>query len=228
MSRKNRLAPPGYWLHITPRGNDRQRVFLTDADRQYFVALMAIRSEERAVRIAAYGLMSNHFHLVAVGDQADAVSLFMMDLNGLYATYRNATHRHTGRVWQGRFYSAVLDPAHGATALRYTERNAVRARMVARAEDGEWSSARAHLGLAPTPAWLDTREFAQNWPSPEDWRESLGIQSGETDRREAAALRLATRHDTAFGSPEFVEEMERKYGVQLRAKPLRKLGSKTL
>ena len=126
-----------------------------------------------------------------------------------------------GRVWQGRFYSAVLDPAHWATALRHTELNPVRARMVARAEDGEWSSARAHLGLAPTPAWLDTREFAQNWPSPEDWRESLGTQSGETDRREAPALRLATRHDTAFGSPEFVEKMERKYGVlQWHAKPL--------
>ena len=73
MSRKNRFAPPGYWLHVTQRGNDKQRVFVTDADREYFVALMAIRSEERAVRIAHYGLMSNHFHLVAVGDQADAV-----------------------------------------------------------------------------------------------------------------------------------------------------------
>ena len=113
--------------------------------------------------------MSNHFHLVAVGDQADAVSLFMMDLNGLYATHRNVTHRQTGRVWQGRFYSAVFYPAHWATALRYTELNPVRARMVARAEDWEWSSARAHLGLASTPAWLDTREFAQNWPSLEDF-----------------------------------------------------------
>ena len=53
MSRKNRFAPPGYWLYITQRGNDKQRVFLTDADREYFVAPMAIRSEERALRIAA-------------------------------------------------------------------------------------------------------------------------------------------------------------------------------
>ncbi len=64
MSRKNRFAPPGYRLHIKQRGNDKQRVFLTDADREYFVALMALRSEERTVRIAAYGLMSNHFQLV--------------------------------------------------------------------------------------------------------------------------------------------------------------------
>ena len=57
-------------------------------------------------------------------------------------------------------------------------------------------------------------------PASWDWRKSLGTQSGETHRPEAEALRLAKRHDTAFGSPEFVEEMERKYGVQLQAKPL--------
>ena len=71
----------------------------------------------------------------------------MMDLNGLYATYRNATHRHTGRVWQGRFYSAVLDPAHWATALRYTELSPVRARMVARA-GARSSGVGAHAGVA--------------------------------------------------------------------------------
>ena len=113
----------------------------------------------------------------------------------MYATHRNVTHRHTGRVWQGRFYSVVLDPAHWATAIRYAELNPVRARMVARAEDWEWSSARAHLGLCSTPAWLDTREFAQNW-SPEDWRESLATLT----RREAAARRrwlLATMRRSA-------------------------------
>ena len=121
--------------------------------------------------------MSNHFHLVAVGDQADAVLLFMMDLNGLYATHRNVTHRHTGRVWQERFDSAILDPAHVATALRYTELNPVRARMVVRAEDGEWSSARAHLGLAPPSAWLDTREFAAKLAQPR----RLARESGDVD-----------------------------------------------
>ena len=59
-------------------------------------------SEERAVRLSAYTILSNHFHLVATSDKEDAVSLFMMDVNGQYAAYRNRTHNHTGRVWQGR------------------------------------------------------------------------------------------------------------------------------
>jgi putative transposase len=160
--------------------------------------------------------MSNHFHLVAIGDQPDAISLFMMDVNGAYAMYRNATHRHTGRLWQGRFFASVLDESHWATALRYVDLNPVRARIVGRAEDYAWSSARAHLGLAPTPDWLDLHQFRQHWPTPANWQESLTTLT----RREAAALRLATRHDTALGSDDFVQRLERTYAVQLRAKPL--------
>ena len=54
MSRKNRFVPPGHWLHITQQGNNK-RVFLTDADRESFVVLMALRSEKRGGRIVAYG-----------------------------------------------------------------------------------------------------------------------------------------------------------------------------
>ena len=91
--------------------------------------------------------MSNHFHLVAVGDRQDAISHFMREVNGQYATYRNATQRTTGRVWQNRFYSCVLDDSHWETALRYVELNPARARTSARlaktAEDYRWSSNRA-------------------------------------------------------------------------------------
>ena len=82
-------------------------------DRQRFLDLVEQHSEERDVRVAAYTLMSNHFHLIAVGDQQDAISNFMMEVNGQYATYRNATQRTTGRVWQNRFYSCVLDDSLG-------------------------------------------------------------------------------------------------------------------
>ena len=58
----------------------------------------------------------------------------MMQVNGQYATYRNATQRTTGRLWQHRFYSCVLDDAHWETALRYVELNAVRGRLAKKAE----------------------------------------------------------------------------------------------
>ena len=98
MARRLRFAPPGYWLHLTQRGNNQQPVFSNVADRRYFLGLLESRSEEREVRIAAYTLMTNHFHIVAAGDQVDASSLFMMDVNGQYAIYRNATQRTTGHL----------------------------------------------------------------------------------------------------------------------------------
>ena len=79
MPRKPRFAPPGYSLHITQRGNNRQPVFTTDADHHHFLNLLDTRSEERHVRLASYSLMWNHFHLVAVGDRPEAISRFMMD-----------------------------------------------------------------------------------------------------------------------------------------------------
>src|SRR5436190_22195936 len=98
MARKNRFAPPGFWLHITQRGNYRQPVFTRDADRQHFLDLVDTYSAERGVRIAAYSLMGNHYHLVATGDRPDAISLFMMNVNGFYARYRHAAQGRTGRL----------------------------------------------------------------------------------------------------------------------------------
>lgn len=119
------------------------------------------------------------------------------------------TRRH---VWQDRFFSCILDHAHYATALRYVELNAVRARIVESAADHRWSSARAHLGLEPPPEWLDTLEFGQRWTGPAQWEESLSTLT----RREIAAIRQATRHD----SDTFVDNLERTFAVQLRARPL--------
>lgn len=219
MPRKQRFAPPGYWLHLTQRGNKQHRIFTTDADRQYFLQLLETHSEQRAVRIAAYTLMPTHFHLVAAGDRPDAISLFMMDVNGRYASYRHSLERQTGRFWHGRFFSCVLEDSYWEAALRYVELNAMRARLVTTLDDFRWSSARVHLGLDSAPSWLDLALFQQRWEKPDSWRDALPTLT----RRQVADLRLATRHDTALGSDAFIAHLERVYDIQLRAKPLGKL-----
>lgn len=219
MPRKQRFAPPGYWLHLTQRGNKQHRIFTTDADRHHFLQLLEIHSEQRAVRIAAYTLMPTHFHLVAKGDRPDAISLFMMDVNGRYATYRNSQERQCGRFWQGRFYSCVLEDSYWEAALRSVELNALRARLVTNLEDFRWSSARAHLGLDLVPPWLELHRFQRSANEPNQWRQVLS----KSTRHEVAELRLATQHDAALGSDAFIANLERTYDIQLRAKPLSKL-----
>ena len=70
------------------------RVFLSDADRQY---LLAARSQERTVRVAAYTLMSNHFHPVAIGNQAERV-LQPRQSRQFRVTGQRARHR---QLWLG-------------------------------------------------------------------------------------------------------------------------------
>ena len=97
MPRKARFARPDTGSTL-PSAAITNSASSSDADRQYFLQLLETHSEQRAVRIAAYTLMSNHFHLVAVGDRPAAISLFMMDVNGRYATYRHALERRSGKV----------------------------------------------------------------------------------------------------------------------------------
>jgi putative transposase len=90
-------------------------------------------------------------------------------------------------------------------ALRYTELNPVRARMVARAEDYRWSTAAAHCGRAAADAWLDTEVFAAAW-TPTLWREYLG---GGQAEEELARIRENTHTGRPLGSAEFVSGLER-------------------
>ena len=104
----------------------------------------------------------------------------------------------------------------GKPLSAYVELNPVRARLAKSAEDHHWSSARAHLGLETPPEWLDVDQFRRRWPTPATWRDSLATLT----RREVAAVRRATRHDSALGSDEFLQNLERTYQIRLRALPI--------
>jgi hypothetical protein len=83
------------------------------------------------------------------------------------------------RLWQNRFYSCALDEVHLWTALRYVERDPVRAQLVTRPEDYFWSSAAAHVGYGARPALLDWEFYSRfrrtrnnglhYWPNPRNW-----------------------------------------------------------
>jgi len=75
--------------------------------------------------------------------------------------YFNAQRQRTGHLWQNRFYSCALDERHLRIALRYVERNPVRAQLVEHPAEYRWSSAAAHLGHKPAPPFLDLSFHAQ-------------------------------------------------------------------
>ena len=147
MARLPRIVVPGMPHHIRHRGNRRCVVFCDDGDRKTYLRILREQCVKFALRIWAYVLMTNHVHLIAVPSTADSLGAALRNAHGDYAEYFNAKHQQSGHLWGERFKSSVLDESYLWNAIRYVERNPVRAGMVGHAEDYRWSSAPGHCGL---------------------------------------------------------------------------------
>ena len=132
--------------HITQRGNHRERVFFEPGDREFFLWLLNVYARQYGVEVYAYCLMTNHVHLVVVPDEALTMHRALRAVHSQYAQRVNRMAGRSGHLWQGRYFSSPLDSNYFLNAVRYVELNPVRAGLVEKAEDYEWSSAPAHCG----------------------------------------------------------------------------------
>ncbi len=64
MARPLRIQYSGAYYHVMNRGNRGEDIFITDTDRSKFVAALAGSCETFSVKLIAYVLMANHFHLL--------------------------------------------------------------------------------------------------------------------------------------------------------------------
>jgi putative transposase len=206
MPRLARVIAHGVPHHITQRGNARRDVFDSDADRLAFLTLLRQYSILYPCSLVGYCLMSNHVHLIAIPHRADSLPALLRHTHGRYAAYLNARQGQSGHLWQGRYYSCPLDHAHLWMALRYVERNPVRARMVALPEDHPWSSAAAHCGRADRHSLLDLDFWCAEWTAA-SWQDFL-IDPADQEA-EAQRIRNSTHTGRPLGALPFVGEIER-------------------
>src|SRR6185312_4077801 len=136
-----------------------------------------------------------HVHLVVIPQKPHALAVAFKQTHGRYASYWNASHRSSGHAWQGRFYSCPLDTTHLWEALRYAERNPVRAGLVSKPEEWPWSSAAAHCGIADPDACLTMEPWSAQWTIAR-WRDFLS--QGETESQ-LSAIRQATHTGRPLG-----------------------------
>ncbi|HEV3218761.1 MAG TPA: transposase [Candidatus Acidoferrales bacterium] len=205
MARLPRIVAVNTAHHVTQRGNARQSILSGDAERMVYLELLQENLKLYQVSLLGYCLMSNHVHLIVVPHEAAALATALKQTHGRYASYWNAAHNSSGHVWQGRFYSCPLDTAHLWIALRYTELNPQRAKLVTEAAAWTWSSAAAHSALRQPPAWLDMEIWSERW-SAESWREFLA--SSEPDDQ-LTAIRQCTHSGRPLGTPDFVHSLEK-------------------
>ena len=213
MPRIARIVVPEIPYHIVQRGNRREVVFFFEEDRNYYLKLLLLYSRQHGLHVKGYCLMTNHVHLVAVPDKESTLCDVLKPVHLRYAQHVNWTHGVTGHVWQGRFFSCGLDDAHYVQALRYVERNPVRAGLVRRAEDYPWSSAAGHCGLREDVLAPDTGLLTEKMG---DWRAFLA--EGELGE-ETNQLRMHTRTGRPLGGEMFLNLLETLLNRTVRPKP---------
>ena len=146
MARPLRIEYPGAVYHVTSRGNEKKPVFKNDHDRENFLNALQHVNKRYNWTCHAYCLMTNHYHLLIETPEGN-LSIGMRQLNGVYTQLFNKCHGKTGHLFQGRYKAILIQKdSHLLEVCRYVVLNPVRARMIEKPEDYEWSSYRATAG----------------------------------------------------------------------------------
>ena len=212
MSRLPRLSVPGYPHHVIQRGNNRQPIFASLADRQFFLELLEQNAKKFAVQLHAYVLMDNHFHLLATPQADDSLPQMMQAVGRRYVRYYNDSQGRSGTLWEGRYKSTVIQTdRYFLACMVYIDLNPVRAGLVAQARDYPWSSHSHYIGLrqdrliTPHPLYweLGNTPFAREVAYAE--LVNAGV-SADTQN----ALTRSTLRGWALGEPEFVAELQKR------------------
>ena len=163
MARPLRIEFPGAVYHVTSRGNARSDIFENDIDRETFLQILTKVTQRYNWLCHAYCLMDNHYHLLIETPDGN-LSAGMRQLNGVYTQAYNRSHRCVGHIFQGRFISILIEKeSHLLELTRYVVLNPVRANMVERPEQYQWSSYLPTLGKSSKPECLTTEWLLGNF-----------------------------------------------------------------
>jgi putative transposase len=212
MPRTSRASRGGFIYHVLNRGNGRRNVFHQDDDFAAFVSLMREAHEKVPMRLTGYCLMTNHFHLLLWPHEDGDLSRWMQ---WLMTSHVRRYHRHykgSGHVWQGRFKAfPVQSDEHYLTVLRYVERNPLRANMVQRSQDWEWSSLKPTVRSGPDGLLCDGPIL-----KPAQWTRHV---NGVETEAELKALRHSLARGTPFGDTQWQTKTAATLGLESSLRP---------
>lgn len=216
MPRPLRTAPGGFVYHVLNRANGKRRIFEHDCDYLAFERVLAEVQQRLPMRILAWCVMPNHWHLLLWPRQDGELSNYMR-LVTLTHTQRLHAHRASagaGHIYQGRFKSFVVQhDAHFLAVSRYVEANALSGKLVQRAEDWRWGSLwRVQRGKADRPPHL------HSWPvpRPSNW---LSYVNQPAEAAEVAGLRRCARRGSPYGDEVWVAGVADQLGLQSTLRP---------
>lgn len=206
MARIARVVVPNYPHHVIQRGNRRQEVFFCEDDKREYLRLIEKFSKIEGVKIWAYCLMDNHVHFIAEPTNENCLASCFGEAHKRYSRRINFGRGWRGYLWQGRFHSYPMDEQHTYLAIRYVEQNPVRAKIIDKAYNYEWSSAKAHVFGYNDPI-LSTPEWVIKMVG--DWKEYLD-NLGNADLHKV--VHKHERSGRPVGGSGFIERLERLTG----------------
>ena len=214
MGRKPRIWFEGATYHITNRGNSRQNIFLDPNDRLLFMDKLRELVTEHALKIHAYCLMSNHYHLV-VETSKHHISDTMRTLNTYYSKKYHSKYKTCGHLFQGRYRSVLVEKsAYLLDVSRYVHLNPVRAHLVSLPEHYTWSSMKVYIGEEDIHN-IVYKDTILDWFSHEyetaqkNYRRFVHAKMTEQDSLEG----LVT-YDDILGTNSFISEVRAQYSEQ--------------
>ena len=216
MPRLKRICPKGEVFHVLNRAVARLTIFEKPADYDAFLRVLDETWQMVPLPIFAMVAMPNHWHFVVRPTHDDQVSEFFRRLSVMHTMRYHAHYQTggTGHVYQGRFKSfPIQSDEHLLIAMRYVERNPVRANFVELAEDWQWGSAHARQQPADQRRWLAT---PADPPLPRQWRS--WVNKPETDA-EVKALRHSVQRGLPFGDDRWIKSSTVRLNLESTTRP---------
>lgn len=215
MSRTARASVGGVVYHVINRGNARSEVFHKDGDYQAFVNLIGLACKRVPLRVLAYCLMPNHFHLVLWPRHDGDLGRWMQWLMTSHVRRYHSHYGTSGHVWQGRFKAfPIQQDEHFLTVLRYVERNALRAGLVQRAQDWPFSSlpCRSEKNRNDTPVFLQAGPIERS-------RQWVSVVNKPMTTGELEDIRRCVNRGTPWGNSRWQRVTANRLGLQASLNP---------
>ena len=213
MARLPRYVIPGQPQHIIQRGNNRQAIFASDEDYQFFRDALIDASVKHDLALHAYVFMTNHIHLLATPGAEDSISKVFQSVGRRYVQHFNFKYKRSGTLWEGRYRATVVDSErYLLTVMRYIELNPVRADMVAHPRDYPWSSYAYNAGgeAGANVNWLVAhREYLRLGRTAQERQEAYRqLFKAAVPKDDLTAIRDFTHKGWVLGSERFTKKIE--------------------
>jgi len=161
MPRIPRLDAAGSLHHVMNRGARRTDVFGDDDSHLQFLHLLSQLPERFGVKVHAYAVMPNHFHLLLeAGDRG--LGTAMQFVQSGYSRWLNSQRAWDGPVWKARYRSRVVEADdYLIHVLAYIHLNPVKAHLAVHVDRAHWTSHAAYTGALERPPWLTTARLLE-------------------------------------------------------------------